>query len=275
MRRISAFVLFAVAATPGGVFAQSDGAGLYLYRIPSERANGEVRASDDTVFLDLYVTDPDSLIESLATSSRIDVVSVVEGMVRVRLMGSANDLGEPADTYSEATFVVDYDQASIEKLSKQLRSRYGSTLSIADMVDFVDQQIGVKSHRHGFAVASQIARNLEGDCTEHAVLVSAMARAQGRPARLVFGVLVLIDGDDVQSFGHAWSEIYDGQRWHIADATRPDRALSTARIHYLPLFTMHDEGPGYAMELMKLTMVQPSRIVLVSEYAPDESGLSN
>ena len=165
---------------------------------------------------------------------------------------------------------MDYDQAPVKELFSEFSAEYKTTQGIAEMVEFVDQQIQVKSFRHGFAVASQVARNLEGDCTEHAVLLSALARAQGFPAQLVYGVLVLFDGDKVQSFGHAWSEIHDGQQWRIADATRPDRAGAMARLFYLPMFTMRDEGPGYAMELMKLAAMQPSRIVLVSKPTVSE-----
>lgn len=274
LRRIATYILIATtatAATSGGVFAQSDSAGLYLYQIPSGRTVGEIPANDESLYLDLYVSDPASSIESLTPSSSIDVVIAAEDFVRIRLSKSANLIGNAAIAHTEPTFVVDYDRAPIENLSRQLRSEYGPSPGIAEIVDFVDQQIPVKSYRHGFAVASQVARISEGDCTEHAVLLTALARAQGWPARLVFGVLVLVDGDDVQSFGHAWSEAYDGQRWHISDATRPDRAKSKAHLYYLPLFTMRDEGPGYAFELMQLITLQPSRISLVSAIGPDDS----
>jgi len=61
--------------------------------------------------------------------------------------------------------------------------------------------------------AREVLRTLRGDCNEHAVLLTALARAAGIPARVVAGV-VYQDGD---FFYHAWNELWlDG--WVSADA---------------------------------------------------------
>ena len=60
--------------------------------------------------------------------------------------------------------------------------------------------------------------NKAGDCTEHTLLFTTLARAAGIPARQVGG-LVYVGGDD-PSFGcHAWSEIHDGKQWVTVDPT--------------------------------------------------------
>ena len=61
--------------------------------------------------------------------------------------------------------------------------------------------------------AREVLRALRGDCNEHAVLVTALARAAGIPARVVAGVVYLDDG----FFYHAWSELWLGA-WVSADA---------------------------------------------------------
>ena len=53
----------------------------------------------------------------------------------------------------------------------------------------VFDQIKDKNFGVGFAAASEVARNLTGDCSEHAVLAAAMCRASGIPARVVVGLL--------------------------------------------------------------------------------------
>ncbi len=55
--------------------------------------------------------------------------------------------------------------------------------------------------------------NKEGDCNEHAVLLAAMARAAGIPARVETG-LVYLKG---RFYYHAWNLLYLG-RWVTADA---------------------------------------------------------
>ncbi len=61
--------------------------------------------------------------------------------------------------------------------------------------------------------ARQVLGSRRGDCNEHAVLLTALARAAGIPARVVAGV-VYADG---AFFYHAWSELWLS-RWVSADA---------------------------------------------------------
>ena len=56
----------------------------------------------------------------------------------------------------------------------------------------------------------------EGDCNEHAVLYTALARAAGVPARVACG---LVWSDDLQGFYyHAWPEVWAG-KWVWVDPT--------------------------------------------------------
>ena len=55
-----------------------------------------------------------------------------------------------------------------------------------------------------------------GDCTEHARLFVALARAAGLPAREVGGLMYIHEGKPM--FGwHAWAEIHDGRQWVSID----------------------------------------------------------
>jgi hypothetical protein len=60
--------------------------------------------------------------------------------------------------------------------------------------------------------ALQVLEAGEGDCNEHAVLLAAMARAAGVPARMVAGVVYL----DRSFLYHAWCEMWLG-RWVSVD----------------------------------------------------------
>ena len=62
----------------------------------------------------------------------------------------------------------------------------------------------------------QILDNRAGDCSEHALLFVALARAAGIPAREVGGLAY--PGDEPPLFGwHAWAEIHDGSQWVSVD----------------------------------------------------------
>ena len=85
------------------------------------------------------------------------------------------------------------------------------------MERYVHEELKKKNFSQAFATASEVARSLEGDCTEHAVFLAALCRARGIPARVAIG-LVYIQGD--QAFGyHMWTEAYIDKRWIPLDGT--------------------------------------------------------
>lgn len=63
--------------------------------------------------------------------------------------------------------------------------------------------------------ALQVLEMGAGDCNEHAVLLAALARASGLPARVVAGA-VYMDGVFLY---HAWNEVWLGSAWVSVDAT--------------------------------------------------------
>ena len=85
---------------------------------------------------------------------------------------------------------------------------------------YVSERITTKDLSLGFATALETARQKAGDCSEHAVLVTALARAAGMPARVVVGLVYLAyprgDGEG-RFFYHMWSEAYVGE-WLPLDA---------------------------------------------------------
>ncbi len=95
---------------------------------------------------------------------------------------------------------------------------------------FVYKSIAKKDFNSANATASQVAVNLSGDCTEHAVLLTALLRASKIPSRTVIG-LVAVSGSDLNkpSFGfHMWTQAWIdddpiGGRWIDLDATRLGR----------------------------------------------------
>ena len=80
-----------------------------------------------------------------------------------------------------------------------------------------------KNLASALASASEAARSRSGDCTEHAVLLAALLRSQGMPARVVAG-LVWCDqfAGEREVFGwHLWTQALLDGRWVDLDATLP------------------------------------------------------
>ena len=72
----------------------------------------------------------------------------------------------------------------------------------------------------GYADAVEALRTGKGDCTEFAVVLAALARAQGIPARMVVGMAYSqqFAGRKDMFNPHAWVQVYDGTRWISYDA---------------------------------------------------------
>ena len=91
----------------------------------------------------------------------------------------------------------------------------------------VYKHIKNKNFGVGFASAAEVARTCTGDCSEHGVLLAAMLRNAGYPARVASG-LVYVDEFAAKTgvFGyHMWTQVLlerDGAlRWVDLDATVP------------------------------------------------------
>ncbi|WP_158633694.1 transglutaminase-like domain-containing protein [Tautonia sociabilis] len=81
---------------------------------------------------------------------------------------------------------------------------------------WVADNLREKNFETAFATAKDVARDLSGDCSEHAVLTAAMCRAAGIPSRVVIGLLY---AEQLGGFGfHMWNEVYVNNRWVAVDA---------------------------------------------------------
>lgn len=96
------------------------------------------------------------------------------------------------------------------------------------MERYVHQNLQRKDFSTVLASAAEVARSLQGDCTEHAVLLAAMLRARGIPSRIVVGLVYI---DPLAAFGgHMWTEALLGDRWVPLDATLGQGGTGAAHI---------------------------------------------
>jgi hypothetical protein len=82
-----------------------------------------------------------------------------------------------------------------------------------------------------FATASQIARDLKGDCRQHAMLTAAMCRATGLPSRTAVGLVYTVDPQKgpVLAF-HMWTEVYVADQWLALDAMLGQGGVSATHL---------------------------------------------
>ncbi len=90
--------------------------------------------------------------------------------------------------------------------------------------------VSKKEYSQAFASAAEVAESGVGDCTEHAVLLAALARARGIPARVAIG-LVYIEQEGKAFFAyHMWDELYLGKHWIPMDGTLGQGGIGAAHL---------------------------------------------
>lgn len=219
--------------------------GLYLYVVPTTVRAAAAPGATTPLRVAAYTARPDAL----AALSGSRVRALARDHVELDLEGYPQL--EPPDPqgFVDASFVLDFGEPAVVALREQLLREHGESASPEQLRRFVAEAITDKSSAHGFDLASRVAASRSGDCTEHAVLLAALARSLGRPARVALG-MVLVERDAAYaSFGHAWAEVHDGSGWRVLDAAL-DR--ESGALHYLPLGLLTDEGPGYALGLARV-----------------------
>ena len=142
------------------------------------------------------------------------------------------------DDYTRATPLLQADDYSIVNTAKSVVGKEKRAYyAVLKLQQWVNQNIANKSMDVAFASAAETMQAREGDCTEHAVLLAAMARSLGIPSRVAVG-LVYMPENDSNSIGyfvyHMWTEIYLGDlrqgEWFPLDATFPDREMDATHI---------------------------------------------
>lgn len=128
----------------------------------------------------------------------------------------------PGKEYLQATDFLQSDDEKVRKLADEAagdaKDKDPSSIAKA-MEKYVSHKLEKKNFSTALASAAEVAENLEGDCTEHAVLLAAMLRAKQIPSRVAVGI-VYVEHERQPSFGgHMWTEAWLGDKWVPLDAT--------------------------------------------------------
>lgn len=141
----------------------------------------------------------------------------------------------PLAEYLESNLMINTTDEKLIALAKEAAGGEKEPLQLADKLRrFVTDYVTTKSLNIGFATASEVARTREGDCSEHGVLLAALGRINGIPARVAVGLAyVPIFGRQDDIFGyHMWTQFYIDGRWIDVDAALRETDVSPARLTF-------------------------------------------
>lgn len=141
-------------------------------------------------------------------------------------------LAPPGPDDLHATDWLNHDAEPVQALLQGVDLPADPDERMASLERLVNRHIDNKSLRIGYASAADAARLREGDCTEHAVLLAALARASGIPARVVTGFAWSGQFGAQASFvPHAWVAAWTDGQWRAWDAALPGRQQLRLAMH--------------------------------------------
>jgi hypothetical protein len=149
--------------------------------------------------------------------------------VTAKPQSASGNVSPPGGKYLQATRFLDCENAMVRGHAKKAAAEGASPGDAADaMEQYVHDTMRDRNFATGLATASEVAEKLEGDCTEHAVLLAAMLRARRIPSRVAVG---LVYSEQHQAFaGHMWTEAYLDGVWTPLDATLAPGGTGPAHI---------------------------------------------
>lgn len=137
----------------------------------------------------------------------------------------------PTEADSQPSSLIQSDDALVVAMASSVARDETDPWSIACALEsHVKAKIHLKNYSTAMATAAEVAKSLEGDCTEHAMLLAALCRARKIPARVAIG-LVYSAADGGFAY-HMWTEVWIRDRWIPIDATLGQRGIGAAHIKF-------------------------------------------
>lgn len=128
--------------------------------------------------------------------------------------------GDVGAEFMKSCYFIKSDDVKVKEHAAKAVGKEKDPWKKAQMIEkWVHDNMKNKNFTEAFATADHVARTLEGDCTEHAVLAAAMCRAAGIPSRTAIGLIYAdIDNRHVMVF-HMWAEVWVKGQWLSIDGT--------------------------------------------------------
>ena len=231
------------------------------------RVNRRVSASSDKATYRLTLNENDVALAATDANANKDTAKLFETAgqtivkrippqtidLRVERVSMENPAQRPLKKTPElAEYLASntYVQTEDPKIARAARNVVGDEQNAwraaQALSKWVYENVTEKNLQTAFATAKEVMETRQGDCTEHAVLLAALARAEGIPSRVVAGIVYY----QKAFVGHMWTEVYVG-KWVPLDATRSDPRVGADHI----AFSVSSLDSGSLAELF-LSLVQ-------------------
>jgi hypothetical protein len=202
-----------------------DGAGPAMPALPETGMQTLSRSTEQSVVLEVARQDHAALSKA-TPATKIDRRAMAE--------------------YLQPNIYIDSDDPVVSRMADQASADAKGPYQVADRLrEHVSERIEDKNLNIGFGSASEVARNLSGDCSEHAVLLAALGRAKGIPSRVVCGLVYVpwFEGADNVFGFHMWTQFFIAGQWVDFDAAQRESDCNPTHIA-LSVDSLHDAALG-------------------------------
>ncbi|MHB8902752.1 MAG: transglutaminase-like domain-containing protein, partial [Thermoguttaceae bacterium] len=205
-----------------------------LSAVPVQRALPDPHRTRRVVYrVHLQSSDPAAVFDNGSTqtvvaedghTARLTVYSVRPGE-------SGGNLQAPPDGPGagdlEPNSLIQSDDQTVVQLAQQAAGDAQTPREVAIALEkWLSTRMTSLGVSSAFATAAEVARTFKGDCTEHAVLLTALARARKIPARVAIGLVYVRQ----EFLYHMWTEVYIDEHWVPLDATLGQGGIGAAHL---------------------------------------------
>lgn len=137
----------------------------------------------------------------------------------------------PTDGDRRANSLIQSDSPRIRELARQAAGNETDRWKTAAALEkFTHDYITGRDYSKSFSTAEEVAESRTGACTQHAVLLAALARARGIPARVAIGLVYTRSSPGFAV--HMWDEVWIDSvgHWVPLDATRGEEGVGADRL---------------------------------------------
>jgi hypothetical protein len=193
----------------------------------------------------ITVRNDDNAATTFAQDERQQAKKVQGNTFELHVRASRGGVGEgqekePSSEFTQSSYFINSADAKVKVLARQAVGAETDAWKKSLKIErFVHDQMHFANHE-ALATSDHVARTLEGDCTEYAMLTAAMCRAEGVPSRTAIG-LIYADVKQTPVFAfHMWTEVWIKGRWIAIDATLGKGYVGAAHLKITD-HSWHDE----------------------------------
>jgi len=210
-----------------------------LASVPADKIIGNPRKTE---YLKIRLTGIDTAGLALGGGRQKldgDILEIFQEKMQRHQMPGLGALPMDARSFLKSEPFIESDHPKIKQTANSIVSSEDRPYQKAKkLIAWINENI-VQKPVLSIPDALSTIENREGDCNEHAVLLAALARAVGIPAKIEAG-LVYLDG---RFYYHAWNLLYMGQ-WVTADSVFGQIPADATHIRFV------SGSPSDQMDLM-------------------------